>query len=293
VLGVGAAVLALAAAGGACSAEDDPTPQAAVPEGGGACPGPGGERATQGPVDVSPGAEAVRICRAPGVRWTPPHDLLISGVDDLAESINDLDEADFGGCPDDGGLGFLLQFEYADGRAQQVQGATYGCQGVTVGGRTRTGGRELWDDVLERLTDQRASSEPPRAPAPPRDCTPGWRRPYAPLGAPTDIERAVLCVDPTPVRRADRGEPVAVPPGSLDILLADVASGGTPEPEPRCAQSGPPVELVGTTAWGDVVTLELSCDRIGNGPGYLGPGASAEIDRLVGRLVGPVEDAAG
>lgn len=290
MLGVGAAVLVLAAVGAACEAGGDPSPpMAAVPEDGGRCPGPGSELAAEGPVDVPLGAEAVRICTAPGIRWTAPRDLLTSGLDDLAENINDLDEADFDGCPDDGGLGFLLQFEYADGRAQQVQGATYGCRGVTVGGRTRTGGRELWDDVLEHLTDQRASSEPPGAPAPPRDCTPGWRRPYAPLGAPTDIERAVLCVDLTPDRPADRGEPVAVPPASLEALLADVASGGTSEPEPRCAQSGPPVELVGTTAWGDVVTLELGCDRIGDGPGYLGPAASTEIDQLVGR----VEEAAG
>lgn len=247
-----------------------------------ACPAsPVDTRTQTGPDHVPDGARSVRLCLGGGNPIEVPVDALVTGVDEVADTVNGLpDAAPDQGCTMELGPGYQLVFAYPDGSTVVASGELYGCRPVIVNGVERTGADEPWATFIELLRAQREQL----APAPPDasriDCA---GLPASPtLGRPQDLAVAALCVGD--------GTPAAITGAELGLLLDDMAARTTENAGyVDCAAAPPFPRIVGLTAWGDRVEIRSDCgdswfsvDDATNSVWPPGPDAAAIIERLVG-----------
>jgi hypothetical protein len=186
-------------------------------------------------------------------------ELLTTGLDSFAELINDLDRNNDTVCTDQGGPDYELVFSYPGGRVQHVAGGLGGCGTITVGSRARDGADVVLDEVTERFEAQRAATAPPADLVPPPLRCPE-RTSDEPdrslLATGADMTRAVLCVALEPQAQLVVAE-VAVSAAELRVLLDDLAAGVVGDE--TCTPLDPRLLLLGSTAWGDLVSERLYC----------------------------------
>ncbi|KQW46071.1 hypothetical protein ASC77_19450 [Nocardioides sp. Root1257] len=269
-----------------------PTPSPADPEAF-TCPAPRAQADTD---TVPAGATAVHLCAGSGTGFDAPTDALVTDVDELAGVVNRQPLVTAPGqnvCQTDLGPGYVLAFEYADGSIVPVGGDLYGCHELRVGTSTRGHPERPWSRFIALLRAQRAASRvAPRIPHRPAcgDQRFDTGRGISPVAGPDEMVAATLCVSyQTETEHDPQGVPV--PARDLAILLADRASHHDPVSTEDCDPDTPSWELVGATAWGDLVTADGWCGAWNDGRGIggpPGPAAQRVLDRLVGHTGRPV-----
>jgi hypothetical protein len=219
------------------------------------------------PDSIRDGALRVWMCQGPGTPLDVPRDALVSGVDDLAGIVDDLplarDDDDIA-CAADGGPGYRLRFQYADGSVADAVGQLYGCGMVQVGATLHVGDRE-WTPAREfvrLLREQREAKTPPSPPEQP-DCVVDEATvlgPVSPVGHADEMVTAVLCAWDA---RGISGPPdhaAPIPADDLETLIADHADNRSDaHPTGRECRAGRQLSIQGLTAWGDRVLLDGFC----------------------------------
>lgn len=263
-----------------------PTPSPADPEAF-TCPAPRAQADTD---TVPAGAAAVHLCPGSGTGFDAPSDALVTDVDELAGVVNRQPLVTAPGqnvCQTDLGPGYVLAFEYADGSIVPVGGDLYGCHELRVGTSTRGHPERPWSTFISLLRTQRAAStiahRIPHRPA----C--GDQRfdtgsGISPVAGPDEMVAATLCVSyDTTIEHDPQGVPV--PADDLAVLLADRARHRDPVGTEGCDVDTPSWVLVGSSAWGDLVTADGWCGVWNDGRGIGGP-PGLEAQRVLDRLLG-------
>jgi hypothetical protein len=253
------------------------------------------------PDTITDGAERVWLCEGPGSPIDVPADVLTSGADGLAEIINAMPPAQpEQGCNADGGPGWRLRFQYADGTVADAVGQLYGCGDVQVGATLHTGDRDgvAVQEFVRLLRDQRAAAAPPPAPEQP-GCAYDDETvfgPISPVGRAEEMVAASLCAWDGRGVGGPADHVAVVPAQELATLMADYSLNTSPEqPTARECRADRQLAIQGVTAWGDRVLMSGSCgviQAVGTRPtgaadgatAYWRPGpeARAALDRLLG-----------
>jgi hypothetical protein len=252
------------------------------------------------PDSIAAGAVRVWMCQGPGTPLDVPRDALSTGVDDVAVIIDDLPllrEEEEIGCADDGGPGYRLRFQYADGSVADAVGQMYGCGMVQVGTTLHVGDRE-WTPAREFVRLLGEQREAITAPTPPEQptCTVDDQTvygPVSPVGRAEEMVAAVLCAWDG---RGVSGPPdhaAPIPADDLAALMADhAANRSDAHPTGRECRAGRQLSIQGLTAWGDRVVMDGFCSVFRDvttrpqeeSSDYWRPGpeARAILDRLLG-----------
>ena len=224
-----------------------------------ACPASPVDTQTQvGPDHVPDGASSVRLCGGNEVPVDVPADALVSGVDDLAATINGLEPASSDmACTMELGPAYQLVFAYPDGSAVVASGELYGCRQVVVDGVERVGADEPWKKFIDLLRAQRQQSDPPgRLDVPAFDCAAS--APTASVGRPQDLAVASVCVEQKPLGSGSWIR-VEIKKPDLAVIRRDAADPSHQASGlPRCA-ARPAAHIVGVTPWGDRIELRPEC----------------------------------
>ncbi|MFC6342230.1 hypothetical protein ACFP8W_09595, partial [Nocardioides hankookensis] len=237
---------------------------------------------------VPAGAVAVHLCQGTGAGFDTPSDAMVTDVDELADVVNQqTPQAPPKGCELDLGIGYLLAFEYADGRIVPVGGDLYGCHELRVGTSTRAHPERPWSRFIALLRAQRAQRArlAPQLRARPAcgDQQSDSGTGTSPVARPDEMMVATLCVSyETETDHDPQGVPVSA--DDLAVLLADRADHHEPVSNDECPVDTPSWVLVGTTRWGDLVTADGWCGIWNDGRGIGGP-PGPEAQRVLDRLV--------
>lgn len=218
---------------------------------------------------------AARLCATDAglERWYAPQDTLrgdLRPLVDLLVGLQPLPGSTTEGrtfCPDDGGIGFDLRLALASGELVSLAGDTGGCSTVRVGDDDLGGSDGVVAAFVQALVAQRSRSDPPPSPvALHLGCGAGtWGDHRLSLvGDPRELVRAVSCSRPSDGDDvASWGRPVAVRPGDVALLVADMrarTSVGQDSDDGSCRDRAPvDQDLVGQTRWGDVVAVRGAC----------------------------------
>lgn len=280
-----AAVVVPLSLGGSGSPAPDPQAPTTSATASVECPPPDTE--PTGPGTLPEGAVAVRLCDGPGLGFDEPDDALVTGVGELVRVVNAQEVTGApGACESDLGTGYLLAFSYPDGTVRSVTGELYGCHQLVIGKTVRADPERPWEAFIGLLREQRSEATPATGLATRPSCEdPGFETGIdtSPVGRPADMRAAVLCARYDTATQ-HRPLEVDVPPADLQVLLADREERDDLVAPPKGCEQPVDLQLVGTTAWGDVTVAHLWCglwsDERG---GYWSLGAPAEriIDRLV------------
>lgn len=230
---------------------------------------------------VRPGAVSARLCQGAGTEFDVPDDALVTGVDELTDTVNGLDAYPASGpntaCTMDLGPGYQIVFGYPDGSTVVVAGELYGCHTVTIGDDDfRSDPEALWARYSALLRQQRDASKPPATtPAADLSCNPQ----PSPVGRAAEITEAVYCSD-------GPGPAVPIPAADLAVLVADMQTSEPAGITPACYTPG---RIVGQTSWGDTVQTSALCggDRWAMEDDLawnVSPASKAILDRLAGEF---------
>ena len=213
------------------------------------------------PARLETGIARVSLCNDPGHAElygmpgpTPPADALVLDADRVAAAYNALDRAELATmiCTADMGPAYRLVVEYPDGRTVQLSGEMFGCH--VVG--TKVGSHTVLDAFTDALVAQRATLTPPRLVlAADAVCASPSSWVQAELA---DTTQGVLC---TGFDAGARGEPIEG--DAWQVVLADITANGrevTADDYPNDCASSEAVTLVGLTPWGEMTSLQRSCD---------------------------------
>lgn len=227
-----------------------------------ACPTtPVDTRTQTGPDHVPDGARSVRLCGANEIAIDVPKDALVSGVDEVAATINGLETAGTDmACTMELGPAYQLLFAYPDGSTIVASGELYGCRPVVVNGVERVGADEPWEKFIALLRAQREQLDPP-APVDPAtiECPAATDATGVPsVGRAQDVAVAVYCAEDTLGSGTWRRAPI--PADDLAALVADIEANTEKNAGYVDCRVDPPVPaIVGVTAWGDRVNLRAEC----------------------------------
>lgn len=199
------------------------------------------------------GATSARLCLGAGIPFDVPLDPLVTDVDDLTETINDLEAYPASGpdqaCTLELGTGYQIVFGYPDGSTILVSGQPYGCASVVIGTDDYRAEPVIpRDRFVALLRKQRDAAEPP-ATAPTSDLHCQGALSMSPVGRAADITEAVYCAD-------GPGPAIPIPVEDLAVLVADMQTSGPIGNTTACFTPG---RLVGQTAWGDTVQTSALC----------------------------------
>lgn len=265
------------------------------------CPRPSGRTAPDTPLtgpDVLPlGPIAARFCFNGGAPWQAPHDALLSGLDGVVSTINELPvltPVKGGFCTDEGGPTWAILFQYPDGHTQLIRGNAPCGEGVSVGSVTR-GHEADADELLLRLQslllDQRRSATPPGPGHSRPSCEPltqifsvdGRGLTMLPPELPQRLTRVVLCWRPLAVEFP--------PPTTATISLEDLktlvddlnARATKRDTQPRSCSDSLQIALDAVNDWGDEYLFIGSCSGFTVGDAHWEPGPESQtiIDRLI------------
>ena len=197
--------------------------------------------------------------------WAPPHDRLTTDLDGLVRIVNaqqvqhpKADEV----CGGVGAPAWSLVLRYDDG-TRTISGDNGGCWDLLVGDTQRGGSARVFDAYLQALLRQRREQGSPDVAYPTPRC-PRRVRPdtgtYSPLADAGRLASARLC--PAQVTRDDR--PVLLTREQVGMVRHDAATATTRRTPADAACHALPRGLggavVGVDAWGDPVTVLISCD---------------------------------
>ena len=201
--------------------------------------------------------------------WISPGDLVEGDLAPLVAALADLESTPDQpyDCTFQGGPAYDLLLRFSRDRHARIHGDTGGCGVVSVASGDWFGADEVLDAALALVEGQRERLPVPTAmpdvPGCPVDGDLGAA--YSLTGEVDDLVVAVSCWRPGAKELPPFGDPVPVPAGQLQRLLADVEQNSEPLEMPgdyRCP--GGPKKLysqvlVGRTAWGDLVALSGQC----------------------------------
>jgi hypothetical protein len=218
---------------------------------------------------------ALLICarEGGGTVWTAPQDTLtgdLSGITDALGRLEPAPESPYD-CTFQGGPEFDLLMRLPDDRAVRVHGGTGGCGVVSTSGREWFGAQDVLDAVIEAVEEQRSRTEPPQTVQPiDLDCNAGraselgW--PMSLAGEVADLTRLVSCWQPD-AKELGAWSEAAVPRKDVQVLARDIVRLASTSDDPanlRCP-GGPRnhyfQQLVGQTAWGDLLVVAGECRR--------------------------------
>lgn len=242
------------------------------PRGGPACP-PASQADKATDVAAVPGnAVAARLCvlTTAGPVWSP-REPLITGLEDLARTLNVLPPATPHGCIPEGSLPvYQLVFQYTSGKRVVVTG-DLGCGYVGIGPSLRDGAAGILQSYLGRIADQRQAYVPRVSNATAGPCTHGPG--VAPAGQfvvdgrALSLHAAQVCVVSNYIG-GQQTRAGMLTPAEIGILNADFARhrSRTRPKGPRVTgcfsiRGGgiPTYEIIGTSTWGDQVRLTGTC----------------------------------
>jgi len=214
------------------------------------------------PDAVPEGATSVRLCAggASGVNQvTPPVDALTTDVDTVVRAVNDQRLVDRPRCADLQLPTYQLAFGYPDGSRFVIAGRFTGCAELLVGSGRRAQAGPPLRAFVEHLVAQRSTATPPNQAVEPADldCTQPREQRTFPLGDPTGLTVAVLCVGLP--QRPERARRVAIPAEELTALAASMEADTGPVETFGCAYDPVVPWIVGINAWGDPITLTKEC----------------------------------
>jgi len=220
-----------------------------------------------------------------------PAEALTTGVDALVDRLRSTPDTRSMACSDVGGVEpFYLVFLHGDGSLDALAQAD--CSGFEIGGESREG--NLGTFFAQAVADQRVALSPPSAapPSPTCDALEDGDSPQSLLGEVEDIRAATLCVVPDGGSGASQvTQEIPLTGDDVKVVLDDVREHSR-DPDDGlslttdCADPSTELDLVGVTAWNDVVTLSAPfCRDFYNHELEWEPSEAGM--ELLDRLVGP------
>lgn len=214
------------------------------------------------------------ICADPegSMPWTAPAELVKGDLTNLVEALSDLEPApdEPYDCTFQGGPAYDLLLRFSRDRFARIHGATGGCGVVTTAAGAWFGARDVLDVAITAVEGQRQRSDPPtEVQAQDLSCARALTNTGPPLsltGAPADFVRMVSCWQPNG-RELGAWSEAAVPSEDVRVLAMDIerlASTGADPTDLRCPggrRSHYFQQLIGQTAWGDLLVVPGECRR--------------------------------
>lgn len=223
------------------------------------------------PLEAEP--MALLICADPegSQPWTAPTELVEGDLTSLVDALSDLEPApdEPYDCTFKGGPAYDLLLRFSRDRFARIHGATGGCGVVTTAAGEWFGARNVLDVAIAAVEEQRQQSEPPtEVQAQDLSCArvlTDTGPPLSLIGEPADFVRMVSCWQPNG-RELGAWSEAAV--ASEDGVLAmDIERLASPTGDPtdlRCRggrRSHYFQQLIGQTAWGDLLVVAGECRR--------------------------------
>ncbi|MDQ4053629.1 MAG: hypothetical protein M3237_13140 [Actinomycetota bacterium] len=251
------------------------------------------------PRPLPEGATVARLCpiAVPSYGgFQAPADALVTGVDALIATINALPEDERAAgdrvCTAEGGLSYLMVLGYPDGPQRVVHGSLVGCEWLDGAGPQRTDASIVWRAYLGALRAQRQTTTPPRTPPPTLSCPGNGFGVTSPMARTADATHALLCWRRTDIESESGWASAPISEDDLRSILADLADPARDAEvsEQDCLTATLQLDLVGTSAWGDISHTSGDCGAFyvdGARPRRLGPRAQEIVDALVTSHPGP------